>query len=146
MKIENLTSLLGKLGKLAADSKAKDDGAVITGFSQNYGVIVHEDQEAHHEHGQAKFLEQPARQLTSDGTISGIVAKTVKAGHGVVKGLVMGGLRIQREAQLLVPLDTGALKASAFTAIEPDAPAAAQQAHEEGERIREAAMKKRESA
>jgi hypothetical protein len=30
----------------------------------------------------------------------------------------LAGLRLQRESQLLVPVDTGALRASAFTAME----------------------------
>ncbi len=35
--------------------------------------------------------------------------------RGIERGLKKGGLLIQREAQLKVPVDTGALKASAFT-------------------------------
>lgn len=38
--------------------------------------------------------------------------------RGIERGLKKGGLLIQREAQLLVPVDTGALKASAFTRSE----------------------------
>lgn len=36
------------------------DGVEITlGYSQNYALYVHENMEAHHENGQAKYLEIP---------------------------------------------------------------------------------------
>jgi len=35
--------------------------------------------------------------------------------RGLVKGLVLAGLFLQRKSQQVVPVDTGALKASAFT-------------------------------
>lgn len=41
--------------------------------------------------------------------------------RAVERGLVAGGLFIQRESQLRVPVDTGNLKASAFTRVVPNA-------------------------
>lgn len=38
--------------------------------------------------------------------------------RAVVRGLKLGGLYLQRESQLLVPVDTGTLKRSAFTRAE----------------------------
>lgn len=101
--------------------KAKQKGAlksyrVSVGFTQHYAIYVHENLEAEFKVGQAKFLEEPARELAPE------LARIVKdaAGNGVPLGmaLYMAGLRLQREAQLRCPVDTGALKNSAFTRLE----------------------------
>lgn len=65
---------------------------------------------------QAKFLEEPARRLRKEivKIIQTIYAKT----RNLEKALVAGGLRLQRESQQLVPVDTGNLKNSAFTRVE----------------------------
>ncbi len=86
---------------------------VLVGFTAAYAINVHEDLQAHHDVGQAKFLEQPARELGN--VIRGDVATNMKRGATLEQGLIVGGLRLQREAQKLVPVDTGALKGSAFT-------------------------------
>lgn len=65
---------------------------------------------------QPKFLEQPARELTNSGELQRVVVGAVKQGMGLVQALKKGGHRIQRESQKLVPVDTGNLKGSAFTA------------------------------
>lgn len=87
--------------------------SVIVGYTQNYAVPVHENLEAHHPIGQAKYLEQPARELA--GEIGNITKRAVRGGATLEQGLLLGGLRLQRESQKLVPVDTGALKNSAFT-------------------------------
>lgn len=66
--------------------------------------------------GQAKFLEAPARTLT--GVLSDIVAVAMKAKKTMAQALLLAGLRLQRESQQLVPIDTGNLRASAFTRLE----------------------------
>jgi hypothetical protein len=68
--------------------------------------------------GQAKFLEQPARELSNDGTLARIVMGAMAKGKTMLQGLLLAGLRLQRESQKLVPVDTGNLKSSAFTRIE----------------------------
>jgi len=91
---------------------------VVVGFTQNYAIYVHENLEAYHLVGQAKFLEQPARELSQGGVLSRIVVEVMRQGKTMMQGLLLAGLRIQREAQRLVPVDTGALKNSAFTRVE----------------------------
>ena len=39
-------------------------------------------------------------------------------GHVLAQALLAAGLRLQRESQMLVPIDTGNLRASAFTRLE----------------------------
>lgn len=62
--------------------------------------------------GQSKFLEQPAREGAKK--MAEIVRAIVKAGKTFGDGLMMAGLWLQGQSQLLVPIDTGTLKNSAF--------------------------------
>jgi len=101
------------------------------GYTANYALYVHENVEmklkgqprrgsdAKGQYwdpqgmGQAKFLEQPAREMASQ--IANEVRKNYKAGMSIIKALFKAGLLLQRASQKLVPVDTGNLKASAFT-------------------------------
>ena len=65
---------------------------------------------------QAKFLEGPAREMKEE--FGRIVITVLTQGKTLAQGLLAAGLRLQREAQLRVPVDTGNLKASAFTRLE----------------------------
>ena len=47
-----------------------------------------------------------------------------------------GGLLLQREAQKLTPVDTSALRASAYTALERNAPTARRESFNRSELIR----------
>lgn len=44
-----------------ADRQGKNP-SVIVGFEEEYAIYVHENLEAHHDIGQAKFLEQPLKE------------------------------------------------------------------------------------
>ncbi len=129
-KIEGIKELQATLRQLRKKSSRRDNGSVVTGYTANYALFVHENVEMKLKgqerstkgrywdpqgRGQAKFLEQPVRTLI--GELKRIVrAATPKI--GLVKSLLLVALRIQRESQLLVPVDTGNLKASAFTAVD----------------------------
>lgn len=113
--VEGVAQLLNQLQALITGAKA-DDVSVSVGYTAGYALYVHEDLTKKHAEGtQAKFLEQPARILFSDGTLAGIITKTKQQGGTLKDGLLLAGLRIQRESQILCPVDTGALRASAFT-------------------------------
>lgn len=108
--------------------------SVVVGFTAAYALAVHENLEmagaglprrSGHgfywdPQGQAgpKFLENPARELSNNGELSRILTSVVRQNKNIMQGLIACGLRIQREAQLRVPVDTGNLKASAFTRVE----------------------------
>ncbi|MGL6095045.1 MAG: hypothetical protein ACRC7O_04495 [Fimbriiglobus sp.] len=113
--VENLGKLLGKLKKKAG-LVGPPKTAVVVGYTAAYGVFVHEDLEAFHPVGRAKFLEEPFRRLRPD--LRRIIAAAYRRGVPVEKCLLLAGLQLQRESQLLVPVDTGALKASAFTKVD----------------------------
>lgn len=123
-------ALKQKLRSRAAKERRQSDVAVKVGYEANYAVYVHENIEMkwrglprHKPHkgkywdpqgrGQSKFLEQPAREYAK--RIGDIVREAYKKSHNMVQSLLMGGFFLQRESQKLVPVDTGNLKASAFT-------------------------------
>lgn len=113
--ITKLKQLHAKLGALAAKAR-KDSAVVAVGYTQSYALYVHEDLEAFHATGYAKYLERPAREL--GGELTKIIVGELKNGRTMAQSLLKAGLRLQRESQLLVPVDTGALKNSAFTRLE----------------------------
>ena len=99
---------------------------VTVGYTANYAVHVHENAKMEarrrlsskrkNPRAQWKFLEQPARELQSDMTK--IVRASMKKIPDMEIALGAAGLLLQRESQLLVPVDTGNLKGSAFTRLD----------------------------
>lgn len=100
----------------ALDQKTGKSASVIVGYTQEYAIHVHENLEAYHPVGQAKYLEQPARELSSE--LGQLVKTLMRQGVAMVTALLLAGLRLQRASQELVPVDTGALKNSAFTKVQ----------------------------
>lgn len=98
------------------DAAKESDVSVAVGYTQAYAIYVHENMEAVHPVGQPKFLEQPARVLEPE--LAEMIRTAMERGVSLTQALLMAGLRLQRESQLLCPVDTGALKASAFTEVE----------------------------
>jgi len=94
----------------------KPDPAVIVGYTAQYAIYVHENLEANHPNGgQAKYLEQPAREMQAE--LAQIVKDRLNRGQTLEQALYVAGLKLQGESQKLVPVDTGNLRASAFTRI-----------------------------
>ena len=152
-QILGLNRLLTRLAGMKA-KVGKPRITVYVGFTQRYAVYVHERTDTTHKgRGQAKFLETPARekkdQITDvirqaymgfgggGRTASGQFQKQAKAGD-FKRALLLGGVFLQREAQLITPRDTGALAASAFTAAEEEYDQVAEQAFQRSEAKRKA--------
>jgi hypothetical protein len=114
--IEKLQKVVAILRERAARAKEDGNASVLVGYTQAYALFVHENLEATHPVGQAKFLEQPARELSKE--ISEITKKGLQQKKTMAQSLVLAGLFLQRESQKLCPVDTGALKNSAFTRLE----------------------------
>lgn len=144
MKIQGITAVKNKLIKLKTKYKSADEGEpiVYVGYTQKYGIYVHENLQAHHPVGQAKFLEQPARSLRNE--IGQIVKKVLQKGGSLLQGLYIAGLRLQRESQELCPVDTSALKASAFTASKNNLETVSAQAHANAQSVQATAHKARD--
>jgi len=109
----NLDKLQNTLGKRLRDAQREGKVSVVVGYTQGYALFVHENLTAHHPVGQAKFLEEPARQ-----TSGAIAREALEKGQRMERALLLEGLNLQRRSQKLVPVDTGALRASAFTEVE----------------------------
>lgn len=115
--IKGLSSLVSKLQRLATKEKTTNSSVIVGYEGVNYGIYVHENLEAAHSPGkQAKFLEQPARQYRIE--LATIIETAYRRGATLRQALFLGGLRLQRESQKIVPIDTGNLRGSAFTRIE----------------------------
>jgi len=132
-KIEGADKLLAQLKALERKSRKDNNLGVIVGYTANYALSVHENLEMKlkgqprkkpHKgrywdpqgRGQSKYLEQPYRENRS--RIYNQVVQIMRASGSLQKALLVAGLFLQRISQRLVPVDTGNLKASAFTRIE----------------------------
>lgn len=115
-KIIRLDKVLRALEKLERVSRQENTGNVIVGYSASYAIYVHENLKSVHKVGQAKFLEEPARTMKTE--LAQQIVNDVKRGVKLINALLRAGLKLQRASQQLVPVDTGNLKNSAYTAKE----------------------------
>jgi hypothetical protein len=88
---------------------------IEVGYDTPYARRVHEDLHVFHRVGQAKFLEQPAREL--EGEIKKVVKEAVLDGKTLEEALKDGGEFLKRASQELVPVDTGLLKSTAYVEV-----------------------------
>ena len=118
--LKNMQRLLRqKKAQYGGDTRSN---SVIVGYTAAYALHVHENaqMQANREargvkKRQWKFLEKPARELNNSGELKTVINKAIAGGSSIEDALLLAGLRIQRESQKLVPIDTGNLRASAFT-------------------------------
>ncbi len=141
-KIEGLDRLQNALRARAAATMKDASVSVVVGYTAAYALYVHENMEINppgmilagvprpttargtsqgsywdpQGRAQPKFLEQPFRQNRDD--YFRIVVNAFKRGNTMAQALLLAGLKLQRDSQLLVPVNTGNLKASAFTRLE----------------------------
>lgn len=141
VEIEGAKDFYSYLDKELDSLKREGEISYTTGFTQNYAVYVHEMEDLNHEVGEAKFLEKAVARTAAE--VGRIVTNAVLQGSSFKQGLYMGALRIQREAMLRVPIDTGALRASAFTAIAADVERVSMAAYQKAERLRDRVYERR---
>ena len=97
----------------------KNSCSVIVGYTASYALRVHEDLKAVHPNGQAKYLIEPTHRLQPE--VRKIIQEALRRGATLAQAIYAGALLIQRESQLIVPVDSGNLRGSAITQIERDA-------------------------
>jgi hypothetical protein len=119
-KVEGVSAIqkaLQKASERFVSPQAAEGESVIVGYTANYALHVHENIDADHDSpgrtGQAKFLEQPAREKGPE--IAERIVAAVAGGARLQDALVVGGMFLQGESQNLCPVLTGNLKGSAFT-------------------------------
>lgn len=100
MRFKRLENRFGKEKKVIA-------GVV---FDAPYALKVHEDLEAFHSNGQAKYLEQPAREYRED--MGRAVTNYVKNGYSLRQAIFYSLNILLRAAKELVPVKTGFLKST----------------------------------
>ena len=111
--------VIAKLRAQAAKATKAARASVIVGYTASYAIYVHERLDLQHKPGKtAKFLTGPAKALSEQGILQEIIVAAFKLGRTMAQCLLLAGLRIQRESMMVVPVDTGALRASAFTKLE----------------------------
>lgn len=100
------------LAKLKGMSlKGKKTMTVSVVYTAPYARIQHEDMTFNHPNGgQAKYLEQPARQLQAE--MASIVRRSVEAKNGLEEGLERAGNLLLDVSRDLVPVDSGDLRDS----------------------------------
>lgn len=117
IEVQGQDQLIARIDELIKRHSGKRP-VVTVGYNASYAIFVHEDLEAYHKVGQAKFLEQPWFQLRPN--MARLLIENMTRGMSFDQALFTVGLLLQRESQLLVPVDTGNLKGSAFTTLEHD--------------------------
>lgn len=141
VQIEGLSNVQRMLARSRRKYAEANTASVTVGFTQTYALIVHEDLNARHDVGQAKYLEDPLR--TNARQIGETVVAGLALGASFTDALMLGGLLLQGLAQDLTPVDTGALKASAFTSPTENEEEAAKVAFEKSENLRLSVLQKR---
>lgn len=138
-EVKNVDKLIYKLK--SRHTKGNKKPVAVVGFAMVYAIYVHENLNARHAEGTtAKFLTGPARIYRKE--IAKLVRETYKKTGNLEAAILIGALFLQRMAQSITPIDTGALRSSAYTALQGNAESVAAEAAARGQRIRDLARKK----
>lgn len=128
--VENADSLIVKLTNIMKRTQRDSVKSVVVGYSAHYAIYVHENVEMKLRgkprpknrgvywgpHGEAKFLEKPAREETRN--LKAIVSRYAEQGLPVSQALYKAGEYLLRCSQKIVPVDTGYLRASGYVQME----------------------------
>jgi hypothetical protein len=110
--MEGAAGLAAKLRRLAAAAEGVSSSVVYTA---PYALFVHEDLEARHAVGGAKYLERPAREHAEE--IAAAVAEAAKDGT-LEQAVLAGAEALLAFSQDAVPVATGALKLSGSVEVD----------------------------
>ena len=116
VKVETsgVESVIASIRGLSLKGRKVVTGKVV--YDAPHAVYVHENLEVYHPNGQAKYLEQPARQLQSE--MADTITRSVKAKNGLEEGVRRACNLLLEASQELVPVDTGELRDSGKVVIE----------------------------
>jgi len=137
------SQLKGKFDELVKKGRIASQASVTVGHTQNYALYVHEIP-ANHVVGEVEYLLKAVKAV--EASMRDNIVTAYRNGATLEQALLLGGLRIQRESQNRTPVDTGALKASAFTDLTANVEAAAAKAYSNAETIRARTLKSRTKA
>ena len=112
VQIDGVGRLITKLKAMIAKAR-RENVTYIVGFTAAYAIYVHEDMTARHAAGtRAKYLEEPARGKQHE--MRTIVKEGMRRGLTLSQAILQAALYLLGEAQSIVPVDTGNLRASGF--------------------------------
>lgn len=109
-------AVIARLNGLANKARANSKFAFMVGYTAPYAVYVHENLTARHPVGQAKYLEQPAREHADE--IAAVIMRALRAGLSPRSALGLGAIRLLQLSKPLVPVDTGFLKSTGYAKVE----------------------------
>lgn len=138
-RVEGSKELQATLRKLANKAQRDNRVSVVIGYNAKYALFVHENLEMKWKglerkgtrpdgtksegrywdpqgRGQSQYLIKPFRENRRKFRI--IIQTIYKQTKNLTLGLVTAGQFLQRESQLIVPVDSGNLEGSAFTKVE----------------------------
>lgn len=104
-KVEGVDRVLNMFTQRSLKGKVVQ--TLSCGYSAPYAIYVHEDLTVHHPDGQAKYLEQPAREKRQE--MIDVVVKTLQQKQSLTLGLERARDILQKASQAIVPVDTGFL-------------------------------------
>ena len=105
-----------RTGKLGKTKISWNQAAIDIGYGDPNHFFYAGKAKTRGENQRAKFLEEPAR--VNREVYARIVREALAGGQTLAQALLLAGLRLQRDSQEIVPVDTGMLKASAFTRLD----------------------------
>lgn len=114
-KVKGADKLIALMRKKHARVNSDATKQIEVGYSASHAIHVHENLEVHHDSGQAKFLEQPLRQMRS--RLQREILQDTKRGVPLGEALRRAGEKLLRVSQKLVPVDTGELRSSGYVRI-----------------------------
>ena len=114
VKVEGYERVVATLRARAA--RARGRPRVRVAYDAPYATAVHENLNRVYAHGQAKYLEQPARALRGD--MARAVRDTMRAGGTILQAELRAAELLFQASQLLVPYRTGRLKRSGSVRVE----------------------------
>lgn len=107
---KGFTKLAHNIRRIKEQKKRQAKLTFAVTYTAPHAVHVHEDMEAHHDNGQAKYLEQPIREHVSK--MSAMVKEHMAKGKTLNQALRLVGEWLLEQSKALVPVDTGELKNS----------------------------------
>lgn len=100
------------LGRLTTRMEKAEGAEGVVGYAAPYAVYVHENLEAYHPVGEARFL---SRALRAGAPFRrAFISDAVKRGRTLYQAVRDWAFVLKRESQARCPVDTGRLRASAF--------------------------------
>lgn len=125
-KVKGVDRLKVALTKHGNKVRKETKNRFVVGFAAPYAKYVHENVEMKLKgqprpsgigvywgpHGQAKFLEEPARTMRKQ--IAARIVEVTRNTKSINRGLYSGAVLLRDEAKERVPVEYGVLKASAF--------------------------------